>query len=66
MGMHEALPSRPAFYSCRWQWMKEKGEQDRAAAGEGESEEARRLWIYDGKLYDLAAYMDRHPGGRGE
>lgn len=63
--MDVELPSRNAFPSCRFQWMREKAALDRARVGEGESEDATQLWIYDGKFYDLARYVAQHPGGRG-
>lgn len=62
--MDVELPSRNAFPSCRFQWMREKAALDRARVGEGESEDAQRLWIYAGKLYDLERYVGQHPGGR--
>lgn len=61
--MDEALPSRGEFYSCRFVYLREKGERDRERAGEGD--ESKGLWIYDGKLFDLAEYAAKHPGGRG-
>jgi hypothetical protein len=64
--MDEELPSRNKFYCSRFQWLWEKGALDRARAGEGKEEGVERLWIYDGRLYDLGPYLDKHPGGRGK
>jgi hypothetical protein len=62
--MDEELPSRGEFYSDRFLWLREKGALDRERAGEAEGEGLDRLWIVQGKLYDLASYLDKHPGGR--
>ncbi len=61
--MDEELPSRCDFYSDRFQWLRDKGALDRARAGEEEGDGVERLWIVNGKLYDLLPYVDKHPGG---
>lgn len=39
---------------------------DRTAhpAGHGTAPDLTRLWVIDGKVYDLEPFLDKHPGGR--
>ena len=57
--MDKPLPSRGDFYSCRHAWLKEMGEAQRARLGHAAYE-----WVVHQKVYDLASYLDSHPGGR--
>ena len=57
--MDKPLPSRGNFYSCRHAWLKEMGEAQRARLGHAAHE-----WVVHHKVYDLASYLDSHPGGR--
>eukprot|EP00624_Nannochloropsis_granulata_P006432 evm.model.NODE_4805_length_8192_cov_19.876709.1 len=57
--MDKPLPSRGDFYSCRHAWLKEIGEAQRQRLGHAAHE-----WVVHQKVYDLASYLDSHPGGR--
>ena len=60
------------------EWLKERGERDRtlhvrqagpSAVGgarlEDRADALAELWLIHGKVYDLGAYMDKHPGAVG-
>lgn len=57
--MDKPLPSRGNFYSCRHAWLKEMGEAQRQRLGHAAHE-----WVVHQKVYDLASYLDSHPGGQ--
>ncbi|KAM3574703.1 hypothetical protein VYU27_003336 [Nannochloropsis oceanica] len=57
--MDKPLPSRGNFYSSRHVWLKEIGEAQRQRLGHAAHE-----WVVHKKVYDLASYLDSHPGGR--
>jgi predicted ABC-type transport system involved in lysophospholipase L1 biosynthesis ATPase subunit len=66
------LPSQRAHVKGeRWvaqgprEWLTEKGERDRSLHLQQTKDggDLQRLWIVHGKIYDLSAYMDKHPGG---